>query len=291
MRVSRVLLPVLRALRWHAAALAVLISLLVTGDALAQQGDDVGDPVNLDASGLIQLGPGDSIRLAVYGQASMTTTIYVGDDGKINVPLVGFVSVAGMSPVEAGKAVEVALKNGGYFNDPHVTIAVLQSRSQRVAVLGKVHHPGRYTIDPKTTIYDLVAQAGGTAEDGADFGYVLRADGQGGTQRFRVSLGDSPTRSDAPAVQSLRGGDTLVVPRAEQFYIYGEVAAANMYRLEHGMTVLQAVARAGGITERGSERRIDIKRADKNGRYAIFRAKLSDTVRPNDVIHVKESIF
>ncbi len=244
-----------------------------------------------DPSGLIQLGPGDSVKVEVYGQPDMTSTMYVGDDGKINIPLAGGVAVNGMSPVDAGKAVEKALKTGGFLNDPHVTVSLMLSRSQRVAVLGKVHTPGRYTIDPKTTLFDLLAQAGGQADDAADFVYVLRPDGEGAVRRFTVKLGGLSSATDTVTVERLQGGDTVIVPRAEQFYIYGEVTSGAMYRLEEGMTVLEAIARAGGITQRGSEHRIEIKRTGKDGRYQIFHAKLNDKIQPDDVIRVKESIF
>jgi polysaccharide export outer membrane protein len=88
----------------------------------------------------------------------------------------------------------------------------------------------------------------------------------------------------------LHGGDTIVVPRAEQFYIYGEVASPNKYRVEPNMTVIQAISRAGGVSLRGSEHRVEIKRMSK-GSYITIKAKLSDLVQPDDVIHVKESIF
>jgi polysaccharide export outer membrane protein len=64
-----------------------------------------------------------------------------------------------------------------------------------------------------------------------------------------------------------------------------------MYRLEPGMTVIQAVARAGGITVRGSDRRIEIKRPAKDGKYEIIHAKPDDVIAADDVIRVKESIF
>jgi polysaccharide export outer membrane protein len=82
-----------------------------------------------------------------------------------------------------------------------------------------------------------------------------------------------------------------VVPHADQYYIYGEVKAPNMYRLEPKMTVIQAIAQAGGITPRGSDRRIEIKRPGKDGKYTIVHAKADDLVAPDDVIRVKESIF
>lgn len=282
--------------RWSLGSFALLSCLtwlLMTSVTLA---GGIQDEVNsFDASGLIQLGPGDSVRIEVYGQPAMTTTVYVGDDGTIRVPLVDHpVTVSGLSAVNAGKKVEEALKVGGYLNDPHVTLALLQSRSQRVAVMGKVHKPDRYTIDPKTTLFDLLAQAGGITEDGANYAYLLRADVPGGPQKIVAKLGGFTSASESVPMQSLQGGDTLFVPPAEKFYIYGEVATPSVYRLEPGMTVLQAIARAGGITPRGSERRVQIKRPtkdSKDGHYVILHAKPDDLIQPDDVIFVKESIF
>jgi polysaccharide export outer membrane protein len=248
-----------------------------------------------DSSGLIQLGPGDSVKIEVYGQPDMTTTVPVGDDGKISLPLVGAVAVGGMSPTDAGTRIAQALKTGGFFNDPHVTVSLLNSRSQRISVLGLVHAPGRYTIDQKMTLFDVLAQAGGISDDGADYVYVLRPDGQGAMRRYTVRLSGlanaGNAASDRLPVERLLGGDTLYVPRAERFYITGEVTAGAMYRLEPGMTVLEAIARAGGITQRGSQSRVEIKRPAKDGHYITFHATLTDKVQPDDVIRVKESIF
>lgn len=82
-----------------------------------------------------------------------------------------------------------------------------------------------------------------------------------------------------------------MVPRAPQFYIFGEVNSPNMYRIEPGMTIVEAIARAGGVTPRGSSRRFELKRKDANNVEHIVKAKLSDPVMADDVIRVKESIF
>lgn len=240
---------------------------------------------------IIQLGPGDSVNLQVYGQTDMTTTTYVSDDGTIPVPLAGPVQVAGLSPAEASHRIEKALKDGKFLVDPHVTLTVLVSRSQRVSVLGQVGHPGLYPIESNTTIFDLLALAGGALDTGSDVIYLLRADANGVVQRYPINLKglDDPKKS-IPS-QALRGGDSIFVPRAEQFYIYGEVTAPNKYRVEPDMTVIQAIARAGGVTPRGSERRVDIKRMTADGKYVTFKAKLNDVIKSDDVIHVKESIF
>jgi len=237
-----------------------------------------------------QLGPGDSVSIQIFGQPD-STNVYVGDDGTISVPLVGPVPVAGVSPVEAAARVSAALKKGGFYVDPHVTIIITQSRSQLVSVVGEVAAPGRYPITPRTTIVELLAQAGGLKESASTVGYLLRTDAQGHVSRYPINLNGLTDLKDSLPTSTLLGEDSLVVPTAPRVYVYGEVSSPGVFRLEPGMTVLQAIARAGGINERGSERRIELKRQLKDGKYEITRAKPGDPIQPDDIIRVKESIF
>jgi polysaccharide export outer membrane protein len=240
---------------------------------------------------LLQLGPGDSVSIQVYGQPDMSATVYVSDDGTIPVPLVGAVQVGGLSPSAASGRIETALRNGNFLVDPHVTLTVVQSRSQRVSVLGAVGTPGRYPIESNTSIFDLLAQAGGVSESGSDIVYLLRQDKDGKEVRYPIDLKGLADSQRAIPTQTLKGGDTVFVPKAQQFSIYGEVTAPGRYRVEPGMTVIEAIARAGGITQRGSQRRVEIKRKLPDGSYSNVKAKFGDAVQPDDVIHVKESIF
>lgn len=238
------------------------------------------------------LGPGDSVTIQVYGQPDMGSTEYVSDNGTLSVPLVGAVKVEGLSPVEAATRIEKALKSGQYLVDPHVTVTVTQSRSQRVSVRGQVKNPGRYPLDPGGSVLDVIAQAGGLGETAADVGYIIHTDPAGKVTRqpfsARVAAG---SRGETIAEPSLQSGDSIEVPAADQFYVYGEVTTPGKYRIEPNMTVIQAISRAGGVTPRGSERRVDIKRMGDHGSYVTFHARLSDPIKPDDVIHVKESIF
>lgn len=243
-----------------------------------------------DVRHMSQLGPGDSVSIQVFGQPD-ATNVYVGDDGTISVPLAGNIQVAGASPVEAAARVTKALKDGGYFIDPHVTIIVTQPRSQLVSVLGEVQSSGRYPISPRTTIVDLLAQAGGVKETASDVGYVLRSDDNGHISRYPVKLNGLTDIKDVLPTQTLLGGDSLVVPRAERYYVYGEVTTPGTYRIEPGMTVIQGIARAGGINERGSERRIQVKRLGKKGQYEVVNVKPGEPIQTDDIIRVKESIF
>jgi polysaccharide export outer membrane protein len=239
----------------------------------------------------LELGPGDTVSLKVFGQPDMDGSLYVADDGTIHVPLVGSIQVSGLSPTQVSFKIEKALKDGSFLVNPHVVVTLTQSVSQLVSVLGEVRNPGRYQVSGNTTIFQLLAQAGGATATSADVIFLIRSDPSGNQNRYPINLKGYTDQRSAMPTQNLKGGDSLFVPRAEQFYIYGEVQQPNEYRLESGMTVVQAIARAGGLTTRGSDRRVEIKRMSQEGHDVTFRAKQSDSVQAGDVIHVKESIF
>jgi polysaccharide export outer membrane protein len=215
----------------------------------------------------------------------------VGDDGTISLPLVGNIQVAGQTPVEAATRIAKALKDGRYFVDPHVVVQVTEVRSQLVSVLGEVGRIGRYPITPRTTIVDLLIQAGGLKETASDVGYVLRTDDNGHVSRYPIKLSGLTDLKDTLPTQTLLGGDSIVVPRAEHFFVLGEVVAPGKFPIEPGMSVIQGIARAGGVNERGSERRIQLKRLGKDGQYQVVHVKPGDPIQPDDIIRVKESIF
>jgi polysaccharide export outer membrane protein len=158
-------------------------------------------------------------------------------------------------------------------------------------VLGEVAAQGTYPITPRTSIFDLLGRAGGVKETASDVGYVLRRDETGQVTRHPVSLNILADSQAAPSTWTLLAGDSLVVPPADHFTVIGEVKTPGRYRVEPTMTILQAIARAGGITDRGSERRIQVQRADKPGHVKTSSAKSGDLVKADDIIIVKESLF
>ncbi len=274
---------------------ACLTAALAMGALAASAGDVKAPtpPADIPAvkAPLLQLGPGDSVNIQVYGQPDLSTTVYVADDGTLSVPLAGSVPVTGLSPSQASSLIENAFKTAKILVDPHVSITVTQSRSQRVSVLGQVGTPGRYAVESNTSILDLLAQAGGVSATGSDVVYVLRQDKDGKELRLPVDLKGLASGNGAVPTVTLQGGDSVFVPKAEQFSIYGEVATPGRYRVEPAMTVIEGIAKAGGVTIRGSTHRVAIKRKKPDGSYSTVKAKLGDLIQPDDVIQVKESIF
>ncbi|MGQ0701225.1 MAG: SLBB domain-containing protein [Panacagrimonas sp.] len=249
----------------------------------------VAPPANLNSSTLT-LAPGDVITMTVFNRPELTTTVYVSDKGTIEVPLAGSVPVLGLTPSAASERVATAYREGDYLIDPQVNIVLAAFRSQQISVLGEVARPGRFPMDTRTSVLDALAQAGGVTQLGAEKAYILRRSG-GGVDRFEIDLSDLLTLGSGQIVE-LRAGDTVVVPRAELFYIYGEVQRPNSYALrQKRMSVIEGISVAGGLTPRGSSRRIEIKRKTKDGKLITLDAEPDDAIQADDVINVRERIF
>jgi polysaccharide export outer membrane protein len=226
-----------------------------------------------------KLGVGDAIRVTVFQQPDLTTEARISEKGSISMPLVGEVKVAGLGQQEAAGQIARKLKEGKYLNHPQVAVALTTLRSRQVSVLGLVARPGRYALDDTSSnLTDVIAAAGGIAAGGSDEVTVMRSG-----KPLRVQL---LARSFA-----LQNGDTVQVDRAPVFYIYGEVTHSGAYRVEPNMTVMQAIAAGGGITPRGSDRRLKLRRPGADGKVTETDASLQDVVRADDVIFVKEALF
>lgn len=266
---------------------------LAFGAAFAQTPSPGTPPPDDTDQPVLTLGIGDQVKMTVFGRPEMDSTMYVASDGTIRVPLAGTVYVEGLSPVQAAERVEAALRRGEFLRHPHVTLSLVDSLTQKVSVLGEVRNPGRYPIESTSTVIDVLAQAGGATEKGADVVYLLRETPSGTINRYPIDLRGlaSATGAMPDAVAfKLHGGDRIYVPPAPLFYISGEVNKPAAYRLDSDTTVLQAIATAGGVTDRGSTHRIQIRRRTANG-YIVLHPKLTDLVKPDDVITVKERIF
>jgi polysaccharide biosynthesis/export protein len=277
----------------HTKIALLLVFGLGIGLAFKGQAQTVQPSARPSHEPLLLLGPGDEVTIHVFGQPNMDGTMYIADDGTVQVPLAGPVHVTGLSPTEAAQAAEAALRKKQILVNPHVTFTIVKSMSQQVSVLGEVRKPGIFPIESNSTLLDLLAQAGGETEQGADTIFILRSGPHGVMRRLAVNLqglAETGTTPEAAEV-TLKGGDQVYVPRAAQVFVMGEVRTPGQFRIDPGMTVLEALARAGGVTDMGTTRRIIIKRQERDGRYRQLSARLTDKVQPNDVITVRERIF
>ena len=237
-----------------------------------------------------QIGPGDVLRITVYDHPDLTTDARVAEAGNIQYPLLGDVNLRGRTTAEAAEHLGKLLDSGGFVKQPQVSIMVAQYRSQQISLLGYVSRPGKYPIEQASTLIDLLALAGGVAPFAGDTAVLMRTNDLTHTRR-EIDLAALFENGDATQNPEVTNGDVIYVPREPRFYIYGEIQRAGAYRIERGMTVIQALSVAGGISLRGSDRRLKINRRDSAGELQSISAKLDDRVQPDDVIYVKESLF
>lgn len=237
------------------------------------------------------LGPGDIVKITVYNNPDLTTEAEISQNGSISFPLVGEVKVGGLSRAEAEKVISASLGNGGFVPNAHVNMLVLQYRSQQVSVIGEVNKPGKYPINQQLTLTDLIAMAGGISPKGGDRVSIIRKDGNGKTVQYEVDFKNVLAGGNPAKNVRIDSDDIIYVAPAPMFYIYGEVRQPGAYPLSADLTVRQALSLGGGLTPRGSERGIQIDRKGPNGQVTTRRARLTDRLRPDDVVQVPEGWF
>lgn len=238
-----------------------------------------------------RLGSGDLVNITVFDHPELKLDTRIDEQGQINFPLVGAVAVSGETAATAQKRIALALEKGGFLKNPQVNLVVDKYRSQQVSVLGQVHTPGKYSLEAPSTVTDLLAVAGGITLNGADDIILIHRQKDGTSQQVEIDTRAMYHDRQFSLDQPVRDGDVIFVPRAPVFYIYGEVQKPGAFRLERNMTLMQALSLGGGITQRGTQRGIQIKRRSSDGKTTSYPAALGDEIRADDVIYVKESLF
>jgi polysaccharide export outer membrane protein len=243
------------------------------------------------------IAPGDVLKISVYGNPDLATVTRVMPNGTITFPLIGQVTVGNRTPAQAEQSIADRLNRGGYVRNAAVSVFV-QERSpvstSSVTLLGQVVRSGTYTLDRESpeavsNLVTLLAKAGGTTDNAADYCYLIR-DENGQPRKTRVDLVDLLRNGNVKANLQLSNGDIVLVPEMDVFYIYGEVQKPGRYKLERDMTVMQGLSVASGMTPRGSVRGIVLNRLAGSAMTSLG-TNLEDRLQPNDVLYVKTAVF
>ena len=236
------------------------------------------------------LGPGDVVKIAVYGNPDLTVETRVSDSGMVTFPLIGEVSVGSLTAASAEKKIAALLEKGGFLKKAQVNVLVTVVASQQVSVVGQVNRPGRYPLDSRRSVLEMLAIAGGIGGDGGDSIVLIRKQG-GKISKQTIDIVGMVRNGDMAEDIELLANDVIYVERAPRFYVYGEVQRPGTFRIERSMTVGQALSVGGGLTARGTERGMRIRRRDASGKTTLVDAKLDDPIQGDDVLFVKESLF
>lgn len=286
--------------------LVAATALLVAGSTCALGASQVPVPAPASAipapqpagpSPAYQLGPGDTIRVTVLNEPDLSGTFRVDVDGSIAYPLLGRVQVRGRTVREVEELLRKLLEDG-YVRRPQVTAEIGEYRSRFVHVMGEVRSPGKYPLEGADTLLDVLARAGSLTATASNTVRVLRQKDPAAvgtpavpgaadvTEVLVINLDELKSGKMTGANLPLQDGDTILVPPADRFYISGYVRNPGTFVLQPNMTVEQAIAVAGGLSERGSRRGIKIKRL-VNGKEVEINATTTTRVQPGDTIIIR----
>ena len=251
------------------------------------------------------IGARDVLKVTVWGQDDLSKDYPVDPDGYVSFPLVGRVKATGLTPTAFADDLRTRLEKD-YLVNPQVLVSVKDYLSQKVHVSGEADKPGVYYLSGATTVRDILSRAGGLSKSAGSQVVLVRAatlrGGSGSAEPASVRLEVSRVLAGDPAENlAVADGDTLVVPRGNTFFVFGEVRKPGAFPLDKDTNVLEGITLAGGFTDKAAPGRVRVIRSTK-GNQTVINVDMNDVIKrglrekaipllENDVVVVPESFF
>ena len=249
------------------------------------------------------VGPQDLLEIRVFEFPELNLQVRVSEEGSVFLPLVGEISVAGLMLDEVEERLEARLAER-HLKDPQVSVFVKEHGSKNVSVLGMVRRPGMYQVLGARTLLEVLSQAGGLREGAGEELYVIRNEDGEDQRQLAVDIENLLAHRDPSLNLEILPGDIVSVPADPPLHIYVDGAVRSPGRLDERasrpITLMQAIAKAGGPTDRANLKAIQILRQQEDGTQLVLRANLkrirkgkeaNPTLEDGDVIVVPESFF
>ncbi|MCX6565555.1 MAG: polysaccharide export protein [Candidatus Aminicenantes bacterium] len=249
-----------------------------------------------------RIGPKDLLGIEVREDAKLNTEVRVSEQGKINLAYINEIYVEGLTAAELGN--KLAELYSPYLRDPHVAVTIKERQSKQVSILGAVTKPGFVQLFGRTTLLEAITAAGGLTREAAREIIIIRTFPDGTTNNIKIPIDDLMLRGDPKYNLPLEAGDSVIVQidRTVIIYIYGQVKSPGALAVLQSRipTVTQAIAQAGGFTDRAAKRRVVVTRKDENGREKTFNInvvriqnnRIEDfQLREGDTVFVPDTIF
>ena len=274
-------------------ALAVLVLALAGAPAAAGQ-----------SSAEYKIGPKDLLEISVLGVPEINRLVVrVSEEGRITLPLLGEVAVGDLTKFELEKKL-AALAGEKIVLQPQVTVHILEYVSRRVSVVGAVETPGPVELLGRQTVLSVLSAAGGLTRDAGEEIIVLRQPRDGESVSLRIPVDGLLVEGRPELNIVLEPGDVVNVPvdKTVAIYVFGQVRNPGALQVRRSSlpTLTQAIAQAGGFTDRANRKKVQVRRKDASGREleitvnvrSILKGKRKDVpLQVNDTIHVPESLL
>jgi len=263
----------------------------------------------------VKIMPGDLIAIATYGAPELTTTssasvdtpggnggsasgLKVGAQGEIELPYLGTVKIAGMTPSEASAYLERELKDKGILVDPQVTVSLVGSPTRTITVVGEVQKPAPVPAFGQLRLLDVISACGGFTPLASHTITIRRL---GEATPITVLLSSDPKNTDETNIP-LMAGDTVIVPKVGSVFVIGQVKTPSAIALSSNspITVMRAIAMAGGVNFGAALSRVVVIRRTPDDEHVEIQMDLKKVINgkekdialaSDDVLVVPSSSF
>jgi polysaccharide export outer membrane protein len=269
---------------WRVSAAAVLACALGLGPAPGE-----------GAAPEYRIGVDDVLGISVWDNKDLDQVVFVRPDGKISLPLLGEIQAAGLTVADL--SARLSELYGRTIKGAQVTVSVREIRSRPVFFLGGISKTTPLQVTQSLTLSQALSLAGGVSP-GADLekAFVLRGDRVIGVDFARLIQ-----KGDVTQNIQIMPGDTIIVPIAEAVFVQGEVRAPGIVKFTKNLTVLRAIAQAGGLTQLAAGNRVSVLRSEGDKKQNL-RVNVNDVIKnpestpdmmlqPNDIVIVPQRLF
>ncbi len=251
------------------------------------------------------LGKGDLISVKAYDMEDLNQRVRVEADGTVRLPLLNTVMVGGRTLGQVEE--DLTRRLADFMYDPHVSVFVEEYRSQQVAVMGSVQHPGMVSHTGRNaTVIETISEAGGFTPDAGSLIYFTPAESHAAVDAALAAVTNDggPIAGPAPIVLDMnemdeetkrafftmpvREGDVIRVLAGGDFYASGWIKKPGAYPLKSGLTLRGAVASAQGFAFPADRADVRIYSPGPNGETLMRKvdfARIDSLQAPDVFIH------
>jgi polysaccharide export outer membrane protein len=217
------------------------------------------------ASRSIYINPGDLVSVHIFGSVDYQPTVRVTLDSTIQLPLIGAISVKGLTIDEAENLIADKLKSAGMYRDPQVTVQITESTNGVITIAGEAH--AVIPANSERPLLEVIAAAGGLPVNAS---HIITIDRPGVEKPIVVDLGNDPMHSQQINIP-LYPGDTVIVSKVGVVYMLGEFKTAGVIPIQQNspLTLLQATSVAGGTLYDGKYQDLRIIRTINQQRTLV----------------------
>lgn len=237
------------------------------------------------------VGEGDILKINVYENEDLSTTVRISSDSTIRVPLLGEISIKGLTVSQVSAKIEKLLADG-YLVSPQVDVFIAEHRSKKAIILGQVRNPGQYELRGMITFLEFISKAGGLTEDAGGTATIKRqSESDTNKDQIVIDLEELIKQGNTSLNIPIQDNDSIYISKAKTYYVSGEVKKPDSYKYERDLTVIKAITMAGGFSKIAAKNKIKIIRIVNGNKKIFTHADMDEPILPDDVIVVPESFF